>query len=798
MSLNYVYNALGSAITSFPSPNGQILNLSGDMDSTRKQGDTVDASLADFLARPVKIHEILATTVATPNFDDTIDPWTLFLTETSVRKRIEGYKNLQGNLHIRFSMSGNPFYVGVVAATYIPRSLADLTYVSSNFDLTTARLSMYPSLYMSVAIGDTGEIQVPFLNPDNWIDLVGTSYSQMGTLRIRTLQDIRHISGYNSTVQINVFAYMTDVTLASPTVATLGTYVAQTGEYLPDGIISKPASAVAQMADRLSQVPVIGPYAMATSMISSTLGNVARLFGYSRPPVVSDIVRCKVTGLGNLANSDAPEVLNKLALDSKQELTIDPRTVGLGSQDELLVSTICSKECFVCTLLWESTQPDGTALRYMNVTPWMHLVNTTTTPDEIQLTPMCTVAAMFKYWKGTMKYKFRLASSPLHRGILRISYDPHNVGPTTAYNLNYSKIIDISGISEFEFEVGWSASRGWLLADVDCISSVLPNHDNPVFDPQYHNGSICLSVVNPLTSPDTTYNAPVYIHCYVSAGNDIQFAEPTDELLTFCEYYPQSGVVGSDLYNLSEISGSIPGKIPSNSTVYFGESIPSLRTILRRYCYHSAIQPGSNFQGWWKEFNFPYYNGQRTFNRHTTSLAVPYNYSTMSHLNWLTPCYIGWRGGLRSKFVPINNSGLLAVRRVGFGLHSTVSTNGIALSTTSSSFADEMMRIFRPSFAGSGAATIASDGALELEFPFYSSKRFAHGRNLLNSTASNYLSGDNDMHIGFMSQTQSNSRGLLRFVSVAEDFNVFMFVGQPVICYRTPLTSASAVTLPTV
>lgn len=796
---NQSTNSSGSAITSFPRPeNGQSLSLGGSFDATRSQGKTRDASLADFLARPVKIGEIVATTVASPTFDVIFDPWTLFLTEASVRKRVEGYKNLQGKLHIRFSMTGNPFYIGLVTATYIPRSAADFTYLSTNFSLITARLSMLPTLYMNAAVGDTGEIQVPFLNPDNWIDLLGTTYQNMGTLRVRTIADLRHMSGQTSTVQINIFAYMTDVTLASPTNATLGTYTAQSGEYTPDGVISKPASAISSALGSLSSVPVIGPYAMATSMIVGALGNVARLFGYSRPVVVTDLHRCKVTGMGNLANSDMPEVLHKLTLDSKQELTIDPRTVGLNDADELIVSTICQKECFVASFQWDSTQADGTALRYMNVTPFMHLVNTATNPDEIQMTPMCTVATMFRFWKGTMKYRFRLASSPLHRGILRISYDPHNVSPTTPYNLNYSKIVDISGLSEFDFEVGWSASRGWLLADEPCLSSVLPNHNNPVFDPLYHNGSICLSVVNPLSSPDSTYNAPVQILAYVMSGPDIEFAEPSDSLLQKCEYFPQSGSMGipGTLYDMQDTSAAIPGSIPDNSRVYFGESIPSLRSLLRRYCYHSAIQPGANFQGWWKEFNFPYYNGERTLDRHVTDTAVPYNFSAMTHINWLVPCYIGWRGAMRTKYVPLNNSGLLAVRRVGYGLASTVSFVGVATSTNVSNFNDEMMRIFRSSLGGAGLATIASDGALEIEFPFYCHKRYAHGKNLLSSTASNFLSGDNDMHIGFMSQTQSNSRGILRFVSVGEDFNVFMFTGQPVICYRTPLLSTTTVTLP--
>lgn len=787
-----------TGIVSFQRPEIDVsCDLTGGWDETRDDGFSADANLGNFLARPVKIAEIISTAIASPTYDTTIDPWNLFLTETSVRKRVEGYRGLQGNLHIKIVVSGNPWLMGLGIAAYIPRSTADNFYQSTNFSLVIAKLSMLPCIYIYPSTSEAGQIDVPFLNPDNWIDLIGGTYTSMGNLRVKSISNLTQLAGLDTSMQISIFAYMSNVRLVSPTSSNLATYVAQAGEYKTNGLLSKPMSTIATVASWFSNIPEIAPYAMATQMVATALGEAARLFGYSRPLLVHDIIRAKSSGCGYLAATDFPEALQKLSVDSKQELCVDPRTVGLAPIDEMMIPYICGKPCYVCTFNWDNTIVDGTALRYMNVTPCMHLVNTTPTPDEIQLTPMFTVASMFRFWRGSIRYHFRMNNTALHRGVLKINYDPYVVSAGTAYNLNYTRLVDISGINEFTFDVSWNSTRGWLLVDTACIPSVLPNHNNPAVDALYHNGSICISVVNALTSPDSFINRPVEISCFVSALDDIEFADPCDDTLSFTEYYPQSGELES---MVEQTVDPIAGKLNAHSTkVYFGESFSSVRLLLKRYCYHSSIQTGANFQGWWREFNFPYYNGQRaTLNRHTATGPIPYNYASMTHINWLVPCYIGWRGGLRSKFIPINNNGYLSVRRVGPGLHSNVSVNGIATSTGASNFGEEMLRIHRPSFTGAGAAAVSCDGSLEVEFPFSSFKRFAHGRAQIAGNASTYLTGDNEMHLGFVSQNTSNSRGTIRYVSTADDFSLFFFVGQPVICYRTPLSSGTAVTLPNV
>ena len=119
-------------------------------------------------------------------------------------------------------------------------------------------------------------------------------------------------------------AWMSDVELAGPT--TRGV-LSQSGNMMNDeygkGIISRPAKAIARWAGKLKTVPEIGPYATATSMAAAGVGQLAELWGFSRPINLAPTARYKHQMFGMLANSSIDEPVEKLSYDPKQELTVD-------------------------------------------------------------------------------------------------------------------------------------------------------------------------------------------------------------------------------------------------------------------------------------------------------------------------------------------------------------------------------------------------------------------------------------------------------------------------------------------
>lgn len=821
------------------------------MDATRDFGYYGDADLAEYLRRPVKILDtqwfVTAGTLAS-----LVNPWELFLEDPNVRKRVEGYRMMQCELHLRFTINGGPFFYGRAIAAYSPRHTEEGHGLAGPGAFRNAQLSVLPHLFLDPTTSEGGEMVLPFFNPDNWIDLIGGTYSDMGQLRLASLNDLLHANASTGAVNITVYAWAEKVRLAAPTTALYNTYDAQSGEeYIypvagvtllgtiaalfahfrssctasvqsdqemepqsdeyGTGIISKPASSVAKAAGWLTRIPAIKPYARATEIAATAMGRMAHIFGFARPPILSDLHRVKNKGGGNLANTDQHEALQKLSLDSKQELSVDPRTVGLSDVDEMAFDYIKTKEMYVTTVNWSESDSGGSNLGTFVVGPDYHLTATFSSQEHNQVAPMYGVSLPFENWRGSIKYRFQIAASQLHRGRLRLTYDPYEA---TASNENqvYSRIIDLATNRDFEMVVAWNHAKPWLRIFNRLGNNTIGAH--PGFgtissSPLYHNGQIRLEVVNELTSPSPALAQPVYINCFVSAGEDYELANPTDEILQNLEfepqgdiYEPQSGDGEEVVAEEDNIPESPVGIVPIGTTesdssphthVFFGESFKSIRSLLKRYCYHMSLFPGSN-RIYYFESNFPVEPGQSVSPRHATAVGslpadTPYNYTSMTYLNYFTPAYAGWRGGLRSKYYwPIDTSTsanpTLSIRRSPKPINQVICGNLSSGSPTTESEWNHYLQNRLKVGAGHDVTYSGVDGAVEVEFPFYSPKRFAPARKFLDGSAGSsedYKGND----FGHMIATHgTTNQPIHRYVAAGDDFSLFFFVGWPPLLFR--------------
>lgn len=826
------------------------------MDSTRDYGYYGDADLQEYLRRPVKILD-LSWTVTTGSINSEIDPWTLFLEDANVKKRVEGYRLFQGTLHIRVAINGGPLYYAKAIATYEPKHTWNgHSWAGAGTKAYVQQLSQFPHIFLDSTTSEGGELVCPFFHHDNWIDLIGDGYGEMGNLKIVSINDLLHANSASGTVNISVYAWMENVRLAAPTAATYNTYTAQAGQEIAvfgaagvsvaaailawlkhckttctytgvdsghagdlepqagdeygTGIVSKPASAVAKIAGALSNIPAIKPFARPTEMIASAVGRVAHVFGFSRPATVEPIKRFRHKAAGNLANTDQEEAITKLSLDSKQELTVDPRTVGLSDVDEMSFDYIKQKEAYLTTYEWSESDGGGVSLGIITVGPAQ--MNTDTIGSNLLHfpTPMYTAALPFEYWRGSIKFRFQLVASQLHRGRMRIVYDPYDpLATSPGENVVYSRVVDLATNRDFEMEIAWNHARGWLNVRNLLGSGDLSYNGTITCNSVFDNGTLRLEVVNELTSPDPALAQPVYINVFVSAGEDFEVAGPSGEVMQYCEYEPQSGeeyepqADGEELIDVTDGIPESPSPIepvgreesPDNHTshVFFGESFRSIRALLKRYCYHQSIIGVTGQVS--VESNFPVEPGQSVSPRHVTGAAAtpastPYNYTNMTYLNWFTPCYLGWRGGLRSKYIATRSSvnDMFAVIREpepvaqsNCGLTTTIVTGTVS----------EINERFQPIFKNAGHEIICNetDGALEVEFPFYSHTRFAPARLFLDGTDYTKWFGANFGHSFFW--YCGTTSAIQRHVAAGDDFSLFFFVGQPGLLYRQKPTTAA-------
>jgi len=146
-------------------------DITASPDETTQLAGFSDAQLGDFLSRPVKIKEYqwtpgVALSVARFN------PWTEFFSNADVLDKINRYRNLRCNLRLKVLVNGNSFYYGRALLSYNPYTDFDQVTVNRAFiaqDLIQA--SQKPHLLLDPTTSQGGEMLLPFLWPENYLDI---------------------------------------------------------------------------------------------------------------------------------------------------------------------------------------------------------------------------------------------------------------------------------------------------------------------------------------------------------------------------------------------------------------------------------------------------------------------------------------------------------------------------------------------------------------------------------------------------------------------------------------------------
>ena len=637
----------------------------------------------------------------------------------------------------------------------------------------------------------------------------------MGMLNIDSFTPLRHASGALDDVTISVFAYASDITLSVPTV--MAAFTPQSG-YLDDvefksqadehgsGIISRPASAVAKAAGWLANVPILRPFAKATEIAANAVSGIASIFGFSRPVVLTNPSFMKNTIMGNLSNVDAHEAVSKLSLDGKQELCIDPRTVGLDDVDELAIDTYCAKESYLTTSTWAVSDTPGTLLFQSMVMPVLFDSHSNST---MLMTPMCHLSQLFQYWRGTIRYRFQIVASSFHKGRLAVIYDPNgpSAGLFTNYsNVAYTRYVDLAKERDFAIDINWAQHEPYakvLSAVADGEDTVWNTAAVPLADNYdgYRNGTIMVKILNELAAPAVT--ADVTINVFVS-GHNMDFAAPNSEVgfdhtnqLTFMS---QSGEVADDEFNspedpqLVESVGTPCSKEDFMNTVYFGESIKSIRSLLKRYTNYRLFSVAAGAIGtdidYWRIIArvYPAYAGYDTNGMDTTAALDKYNYVGTSYINYFTPCFTLRRGGIRYKFHPIENGGLtfqsVTVQRTSETDAYTSGNFFFASAANISQNARSNISAINNVMGGAYITDVHLQSGIEVEFPFYSNKRAAYAKTAdvvvglpADNTDTHTYELTSLLHDDVVTATATGA--IQSFVAAGDDYTLFFFSGVP-------------------
>lgn len=515
-------------------------------------------TLGNYLNRPVLIDSFTwnesDTFSLTPR---TIFPWHLYFNNTYIKSKLANYSRIHCNLHLEFRFNASPFYYGVMRVVYDPLKTGKFMPKTTT-DIIP--MSQTHGVKLEPHVTSVAELDLPFVYPNTWLNTGSAmDFKRVGQLHYAVFSQLRSANGVTgSGITISVYASARNVEISGPTIFPL----------LQSGIISTPASAVSEFAKRFSNSGSIGPYARAVSIGAAAVSSIARIFGYSNAPVTSNVEPRQNKVYHAFANTETSVPIDKLAIDPKNEVTIDNRTAGADGDDPLIIQKLVTHPSVVSVVNWPDSAAAATILQYGIVSPCIQKDVAGTGQTFNYMTPGGWIGSMFRFWRGGMRYRFRVVRSQYHKGRLMVCWDP-NTGLNTVGNETalFSKIFDLSSPEqEFVIDIPFKAAAPWLktMSVEGCRSTVFGHYD------EGDNGTFTLSVVNPLTAPVTGTSVDIII--YAEALEDMEFAGPKTLPRFTTASEVQSGPVDDTKIEYSE-------HVPDFTV---GERIGSLRPLLHR------------------------------------------------------------------------------------------------------------------------------------------------------------------------------------------------------------------------
>lgn len=814
---------------------GATVTVPSEYDEVHSETIVNDLDLNNFFSRPVlaRFYEWQVGTGA--GYLIGFNPWSFFWKNTRVSNRISNFKLLRAKMHVRFLINGSPMHYGRAIAYYTPlQNFDDVGRQGGSSAQALQNLpnnSQKPHVWLNPTTSQGGDMELPFVWHNNALDVPLAEYDDMGEIDIVAPTPLRHANGGTTEVQISCLVWATDVVLSGPTTTNAGGISPQSDEY-SNRVFSVKATNVASVMSKLSSAPYIGPYARATALAATAASAIASLFGYSKPVELERCLVVKRTA-NDMATTTGKDDSHKLSLDPKQELSIDPRSFGLSTKDEMEISHIASRESYVTAFTWTSgnSSPAGTILWNAIVDPSVYTLGTATSPDipKLNMTASAFAALPFQYWRGSIKYRFQVVCSALHKGRLRIVYDPEtevtNNDPsaiTPEYNLGYQTVIDISETKDFEITVGWSQPSSYrhtaLYDGIGPMFAITPlNYASSINT--CGNGVIGVYVMNELTNPSAQTD-DCYVVVSMSAGPDFEVAGPTNKPLSRLRFRTHADVVAPQSDEHSAPVSAVASKqanteeavehadtfadmgsltSPTNM-VFFGESIRSFRSVLKRFSMSEIVTITSTTGGTTSAIavqrpSFPIEPGYTSKSDLATN-RVPktvqgkqYVYGFMTPLRFISAGFVGWRGGVRWK---LTNS---QAECCGFYLSPGTVTrySGCTpLNVTEPLPGRDTIGGLQQWYIGFDEYVNAQEGAqiinqaiepvVSYEVPYYTSRRFLHARSL--------AAFESDAETAYKpcwkySYEGTATPGVLYshqlYCAAAEDFTLGFFIGAPIV-----------------
>ncbi|APG78395.1 hypothetical protein 2 [Hubei picorna-like virus 6] len=729
-----------------------------------------DVSLKEFLSRPLKVATLtwapgssLNTTISLPTY----------LGLTPIKHKLNQFARIRFSQVITVSVAVNPFYAGSLLLSALPLAGYDqlepgrIPFTPVNQDFV--RLTQRPNVFMSVNQSQSMTLKLPYFNVSKWYTLNQTE-TALNTnfygIYLNSINNLSHCNGSSDSVTVQIFMSLEDVELEVPT-----TYYAASGE---QKAVSKQLEKLAHATKQLAKIPIAAPYATPMSMALKVGADLAKTLGYSRPFLAEDRI---VKTHDSMSNTDQPIPIPYMGLSSANSVALGAELNLPPEFREMDIVELCKRYSYLSTITWNVASAVDTSLLQFGVTPCVYRLNGT--EQHYPATGYCSLP--FTYWSGTLKYKIQAIASQMHRGRLRITWDPYptaDINTPGFYSTPVTVILDLEKESEVELEVPFHSQYSSLYCPAMSFPVALGANLLTC------NGYVTISVMNLLNTPNGTIDTPVEVNIWIAGGDSLRFYRPGDGIST-CSFYAASGKVGSD----SKIETSL---------VNHGEAVTNIRALVKResptyvYTGYGVATTIPQMMSIY-EFDRPVFRGTKTAGRARSTTtgpgAISFDYGMNNLITHFEGCFAARKGSYVIRYTRLvagsNRPNLTLLADHDFVSSLGIDTPGVRFSSYNSG-AVSLPAYFANNLGGANAMEM--DTVFENvagRKPYYNINEFLPNRyGMTNWGTGTYTSLNGPSHVAHVMHDQGGTTypiPVLRTVSAGEDYSLFCYIGPPIV-----------------
>lgn len=497
-------------------------------------------------------------------------------------RKIAGYRMIRGNAHLRIAINGNPFQQGRLLLHFLPceRDYSSYNTVYRNVhNVNLCQKTQQPCIEIDVQ-ETSAELKIPYVAPTMFYDRVNGQFD-WGTYYLSVLSPLKTGSGGQNALEYTIFLYFTEVQLSGPIfgpeskmanarLASEKKKIVRTGE------ISSLLDKVSDASGIFHDVPVIGGVMQSLSTYAGKFAEAFSIFGWSKPNSDQTATIATINPTRNFVNCDGENMGDVFALNHSGALPIVSGFAGTDI-DEMSFAYLKKIKAFVDNFDWATSQVQDTSLFVQDVGPKnIGLFGSDTSGSSTvfyaSAPPFVWLARFFKYYRGGIKYTFKLVKTPFHSGRLSVTFSTQNSNVSNSGSTYVLReIVDIRTTNEFSIVIPYIRATNYIETDFGDI----------VLDEYSTLGRMQIKVLNELRAPETA-STSIKILVYVSAADDFELAYPQNT--RSISFAAESGLAG-DMKMQDTAIGSSKHEVSNihNNNMSIADVFTSIKQLTNSY-----------------------------------------------------------------------------------------------------------------------------------------------------------------------------------------------------------------------